>query len=119
MLILLLLCLDLQISDWTPDPETNLLTRKFSYIKQLNGVVKQTKCELVDETMHCDFENYVTMLTTTRTPDVPSGGAFSVKTKTCITWAGVASSRVLVTTQVDWNGRSFIKCKLINICELP
>ena len=75
--------IDLQISDWVPDPETNLLSRKFSYIKTLNGVVKQTKCELIDETIHCDFDDYITMFMTTRTPDVPSGNAFSVKTRTC------------------------------------
>ncbi|KAH8110583.1 hypothetical protein DFH11DRAFT_1619082 [Phellopilus nigrolimitatus] len=104
---------DLQISDWCPDPETNLLSRKFSYIKILNGVVKQTKCELLDETLYCDFDDYICTLTTTRTPDVPSGGAFAVKTRTCIMWASPVTTKVIVTTQVDWTGRSFIK-SLIN-----
>jgi hypothetical protein len=49
------------------------------------------------------------MLTTTKTPDVPSGGVFSVKTKTCLTWAGGSSTKVLVTTQVDWTGKSWVK----------
>lgn len=82
-----------------------------SYIKRLGGSIgpKQTKCEIRDETLHCDFDEYVTMLTTTRTPDVPSGGVFSVKTRTCITWASSASSRIVVTSQVEWTGRSFIK----------
>lgn len=82
-----------------------------SYIKPLNGSIgpKSTKCEIRDETLHCDFDDYVVMLTTTRTPDVPSGGVFSVKTKTCITWASAVTTRVLVTSQVEWTGRSFIK----------
>lgn len=82
-----------------------------SYIKPLPGGFgpKQTKCELQDETVHVDFDNYVSMVTTTRTPDVPSGGSFSVKTRTCLMWAGASSTRVLVTCQVDWTGRSFIK----------
>ncbi|KAL5519424.1 hypothetical protein ACEPAH_1107 [Sanghuangporus vaninii] len=100
---------DLQISDWEPDPETKLLSRKFSYIKILNGVVKQTKCELLDETVHCDFDDYISTVTTTRTPDVPSGSVFAIKTRTCIMWANAATTRVIVTTQVDWTGRSFIR----------
>ncbi|PPQ79364.1 hypothetical protein CVT25_002634 [Psilocybe cyanescens] len=104
--------LDIQMSDWSPVvPGSKLLTRNFSYIKPLNGSLgpKQTKCELKDEMVYCDFDQYVSTVTTTRTPDVPSGGVFSVKTRTCVTWAGPISTRVLVTTQVEWTGRSFIK----------
>ncbi|KAH8094693.1 hypothetical protein BXZ70DRAFT_947114 [Cristinia sonorae] len=104
--------IDIQISDWMPLPENpTLLTRNMSYIKPLTGAVgpRQTKCELRDELSHLDFDDYVTMLTTTRTPDVPSGGVFSVKTRTCITWASSMTTKVIVTTQVEWTGRSFIK----------
>lgn len=104
--------IDIQISDWMPLPNNGqLLARNMSYIKPLSGSIgpKQTKCELRDETMHCNFDDYVTMMTTTRTPDVPSGGVFSVKTRTCITWASSISTRILVTTMVEWTGRSFIK----------
>ncbi|TFK89835.1 hypothetical protein K466DRAFT_574562 [Polyporus arcularius HHB13444] len=103
--------LDIQISDWTPTEEPRLLSRNMTYIKPLNGSIgpKQTRCELRDETITLDFDNYVSMLTTTRTPEVPSGSVFSVKTRTCITWASSLSSKVLVTTQVEWTGRSFIK----------
>jgi len=84
-----------------------------SYIKPLNASIgpKQTKCELSDEIVFCDFDDYVSTLTTTRTPDVPSGNVFSVKTRTCIVWASNVSSRVVVTTQVEWTGRSFIRGK--------
>ena len=110
--------IDIQISDWMPLPENNaLLARNMSYIKPLNGSIgpKSTKCELRDECAHCDFDDYVSMITTTKTPDVPSGGVFSVKTRTCITWASSVSSRILVTTQVEWTGRSFIKGELMRI----
>lgn len=82
-----------------------------SYIKPLYASLgpKQTKCEIRDETTHCDFEDYVVTITTTRTPEVPSGGVFSVKTRTCIMWASAASTKIIVTTQVEWTGRSFIK----------
>lgn len=103
---------DIQMSDWAPvTPGSHLLTRNFSYIKPLNGALgpKSTKCELKDEMVYADFNNYASTVTTTRTPDVPSGGVFSVKTRTCITWASAISSRIVVTTQVEWTGRSFIK----------
>ena len=103
---------DIQISDWMPSADNaKLLSRMMSYIKPLSGSIgpKQTKCELRDETVYCDFDDYVVMLTTTRTPEVPSGGVFSVKTRTCITWASSISTKVIVTTQVEWTGRSFIK----------
>jgi len=90
-----------------------------SYIKPLNASLgpRQTKCELTDEIVHCDFDDYASTLTTTRTPDVPSGNVFSVKTKTCIMWASNVSSRVIVTTQVEWTGRSFIKGEFAVLCE--
>jgi len=82
-----------------------------SYIKPLGGSIgpKSTKCEIRDETVHSDIDDYISTVTTTRTPDVPSGGVFSVKTRSCIMWASSGSSRVIVTSQVEWTGRSFIK----------
>ncbi|KAG8870950.1 hypothetical protein FRB97_009220 [Tulasnella sp. 331] len=109
----------IQISDWAPLTDgSHLLSRNMSYIKPLNGAVgpKQTKCELRDETVHVDFDDYVTLLTTTRTPDVPSGGSFAIKTRTCITWAGPASSKVVITTAVEWSGRSFLKSIIDKSC---
>lgn len=103
---------DIQMSDWAPVPgDQNFLARNMSYIKPLNGSIgpRSTKCEIHDETAHCDFDDYIAMVTTTRTPNVPSGSVFSVKTRTCITWASTASSRVVVTSQVEWTGRSFIR----------
>ncbi|KAI0253258.1 hypothetical protein BJV78DRAFT_1360328 [Lactifluus subvellereus] len=104
---------DIQIlSDWAPSPgNQGCLARTMSYIKPLGGVIglKSAKCEIRNETVHRDFDDYVATVTTTRTPDVPSGGVFNVKTRTCITWASSASSRVVVTSQVEWTGRSWIR----------
>ncbi|KAJ7033103.1 GRAM-domain-containing protein [Mycena alexandri] len=103
---------DIQVSDWAPTTTgSKLLARDLSYIKPLYGSFgpKQTKCESRDETLHLDFEEYISIVTTTRTPAVPSGGVFSVKTRTCITWASPLSTKVVVTTQIDWTGRSLIK----------
>ncbi|OAX35402.1 hypothetical protein K503DRAFT_868295 [Rhizopogon vinicolor AM-OR11-026] len=104
--------MDVQISDWSPiGDNSKLLARNMSYIKPLNNSVgpRQTKCEIHDEALYCDFDDNIVMLTTTKTPDVPSGSVFSVKTKTCVMWASAISTRVIVTTQVEWTGRSFIK----------
>lgn len=105
-------CSDIQISDWTPSSvDPKLLSRNMSYIKPLSGSFgpKQTKCELRDETVHLDYEDFVSTVTTTRTPDVPSGGVFAVKTRTCIMWASSNATRVIVTSAIEWSGRSFIK----------
>ena len=89
------------------------MQRNMSYIKPLNNSVgpRQTKCEIADEALHCDFDDHVVMLTSTKTPDVPSGGVFIVRTRTCLMWAGSITTRVIVTTHVEWTGRSFIKGK--------
>lgn len=112
---------DIESSDWKPSEETKHLSRSTSYIKPLNGSIgpKQTKCHIVDEQIHCDYDDYIVMLTTTKTPDVPSGGVFSVKTRTCLTWAGGGSTRVLVTTQVEWTGKSWVKgeCSLAMLLD--
>jgi len=89
----------------------SLQHRTLTYIKPLNGSIgpKQTKCNLTDEQEHCDFNDYVSVVTTTRTPDVPSGGVFSVKTRSCLTWAVGGGTKVLVTTSVEWTGKSWVK----------
>ncbi|KIM31710.1 hypothetical protein M408DRAFT_327164 [Serendipita vermifera MAFF 305830] len=104
--------MDIQTSDWQPSPENNnLLSRHMSYIKPLSGGFgpKQTKCELRDENQHIDFNEYASTITTTRTPDVPSGSVFAVKTRTCVMWAGSTTTKVIVTFTVEWTGKSFVK----------
>ncbi|KAJ9104253.1 hypothetical protein QFC19_004070 [Naganishia cerealis] len=104
--------MDIQMGDWTPrSAGSDLLKRQMSYIKPLNGSIgpKQTKCDISDENEHVDYDQYVCNITTTRTPDVPSGNAFSVKTRTCLMWNGANSTKVVVTTKVEFTARSFIK----------
>jgi len=70
-----------------------------SYIKPLRGNAsfKPMKWEIRVETMHCDFDDFVSTVMTMRTPYIPSGGVFSFKTWTCTTWASSAYSQVAVT----------------------
>ncbi|CAO1621374.1 unnamed protein product [Jaminaea pallidilutea] len=102
--------MDLQVGPWKGDGD--LKKREFSYIKPLAGGFgpKQTKCVITDEKQHVDFDKYITVLTTTRTPDVPSGGSFSVKTRTCFTWNGNGNvTKVFVTCATDWTARSMLR----------
>ncbi|RUS19832.1 hypothetical protein BC937DRAFT_86840 [Endogone sp. FLAS-F59071] len=125
---------EVEIGTWAQNGNGNLV-RLSSYIKYLNNSLgtlvqsiisrffpsrhriykmcrtcpRSTKCHLREECLHRDFDRYVTHLTTTQTPDVPSGSSFSVKTRTCIMWAGSGESRVVVTFVTEWTKSSWLK----------
>ncbi|TIB00642.1 hypothetical protein E3P96_02595 [Wallemia ichthyophaga] len=102
---------EIQISDWQPKADSSKLSRTITYIKPLTVGVgpKSTKCVLDDENEHVDFDDHVLVLTSTRTPEVPSGNSFVVRTRTAISWATNNNSHVIVSTKVEWTGRSFLK----------
>ncbi|KAI9312932.1 GRAM domain-containing protein [Dichotomocladium elegans] len=111
---------DLVIGDWQKGDGSVLLARDVSYIKPLNGSIgglpaicgfrpKSTKCLLTEEILHLDLSDSITQMTTTRTPDVPSGGSFCIKTRTCLMWAGFGQTRMLVTVLVDFQKSSWLK----------
>lgn len=64
--------------------------------------------------IHLDVNNYVSQMTVTQTPDVPSGGSFHVKTRTCISYVAQRQVRVLVTVLVEFTKSSWLKCKRID-----
>lgn len=105
--------LDVEVGPWGSDVTQQGATaaRKLTYVKPLSGPVgpKQTKCQITDEQLHLDFDKYCTVLTITRTPDVPSGHNFAVHTRTCLTWAEHGHTRLLVTCDVEWSGRSMLR----------
>ncbi|KAI8344436.1 hypothetical protein BC941DRAFT_408637 [Chlamydoabsidia padenii] len=102
---------EVEIGEWSISEETKKQVRKASYIKQLNGSIgpKQTQCLQTEEVIHSDMAESMTVLTTTQTPDVPYGATFSVKTRTCMTWAGYGKVRILVTVLVDFTKSSWLK----------
>jgi hypothetical protein len=85
--------------------------RQVSYTKALNNSVgpKQTKCNITEQIQTEDFNSFCVALTTTMTPDVPSGSSFQVMTKYCMMWAGGTSTRVLITCTIEWSKSSWIK----------
>ncbi|KAK4510024.1 uncharacterized protein ATC70_006193 [Mucor velutinosus] len=102
---------ELEMGEWKKGEGNVEFVRELSYIKPLGGAIgpKQTKCYITQEVLHQDTQKYVTVLATTSTPDVPSGGSFSCKTRTCFTWAGKGKVRVLVTVQVEFTKSSWLK----------
>ncbi|CAO3567611.1 unnamed protein product [Mortierella alpina] len=102
---------DVQEESWKDAPDGQSSTKVTRYIKWLGMPIgpKTTKAILTDLCEYKNFEEYVTTVTTTSTPDVPSGGSFSTKVRTCITWAGPSQVHVLVTGAVEFTKSSWIK----------
>ncbi|KAF9083309.1 hypothetical protein BGX23_011584 [Mortierella sp. AD031] len=86
-------------------------TKITKYTKWLGMPIgpKTTKAILTDVCEYKNFDEYVTTVTTTSTPDVPSGGSFTTKCRTCITWAGPNQVQVVVTGAVEFTKSSWIK----------
>jgi hypothetical protein len=70
---------------------------------------KQTKCNITEQVQVQDFNSSCVALTTTTTPDVPSGSSFQVMTKYCMMWAGGSTTRILITCTIEWSKSSWIK----------
>lgn len=83
----------------------------YSYIKPLNAPVgpKQTKCIVTCTMETFDLEKSVTVNCSTATPDVPSGGVFTTKTKYCMMWGPNNSTRLIANCTVEWTGKSWLK----------
>lgn len=110
--------LECEVGEWKPCQDSaaagskeEVQERTLSFIKPINAPVgpKSTQCLIREKNCHYDLRRYTTHVSTTQTPDVPSGGSFSVATRTCLTWAGGWQTRLHVTCQVDWSGRSFLR----------
>jgi hypothetical protein len=85
--------------------------RKYSYIKPLSGSIgpKQTKCISTENLDFLDLEKAVLVTLSTQTPDVPSGNVFATKTKYLFTWAASNQTRFLMTCNIEWTGKSWLK----------
>jgi hypothetical protein len=104
-------CTELQLEDDKKGLTNENRTRTYSYIKPLNGAIgpRQTKCISTENLDLLDLEKAVLVTLTTQTPDVPSGNAFSVKTKYLFTWAPGNATRFYMTCTIEWTGKSWIK----------
>lgn len=85
--------------------------RNFNYIKPLNGPVgpKQTKCNSTEKIIKWDIESYVEVITTTSTPDVPSGSSFTTLTRAVLSWDANNHTQIRLGTWLNWTGKSWLK----------
>lgn len=86
-------------------------TRSYNYIKPLGGSIgpRQTKTITNEELDFFDLQRAVTVTCSTQTPDVPSGGAFVVKTRYCLTWAAANQTRLQMNCAIEWSAKSWLK----------
>lgn len=93
-----------------PD-EPKKLHRTYCYKKALGYSIgpKSTTCQVEEIIEHLNFNEYIQVTTTTRTPDVPLGNAFCVKTRFRFTWAKDNKTNLQMSYFIEWTGRSWIK----------
>ncbi|KAJ2814062.1 hypothetical protein H4S07_000171 [Coemansia furcata] len=111
--------LDVKTEGWVPDPNNaDLETCIYSYEKPL-GFSIGPKSTLVEDTFRVtvrDFGRVVVVDQVVRTPNVPSGTAFFVKIRHCLTWAAGPGSQppggwshYRMTFELEWVRSSWIK----------
>lgn len=85
--------------------------RDYSYIKPTPGAIgpSKTRCLITETTEHMDLDDYVQVLQTTRTPDIPSGNSFHVRTIYLLSWASNCETKLKVYVSIEWTGKSLIK----------
>lgn len=106
----------LKNTDVTKDTITALSTngqkeREYSYIKPLNAPIgpKQTKCNITETLIFHDLKKYVFVEQITKTPDVPLGNSFKIRTKQFLSWGPNNTTHISVFTSVEWSAKSWIK----------
>jgi len=102
---------DLQMEDDKRGLGEDAKTFSYSFVKPLYGAIgpKQTRCLVTYNLDQFDLEKAVSVTASTQTPDVPSGGVFVTKTKYCLTWGPANSTRFVMSTAVEWSGKSWLK----------
>lgn len=104
-------CTELVLDDDKKGLNSEIKSRQYTYIKPLGGSIgpRQTKCITTENLDFFDLEKAVTITCTTQTPDVPSGNAFSTKTRYCLTWAPGNATRLQMNCTIEWTAKSWLK----------
>ena len=104
-----------EISDYDQfhpmEDDPTRLERNYTYRRALDYSIgpKSTKCEVSEVVEHLNLTDYIVVVTSTKTPDVPLGHAFSVKTRYVFTWGENNKTKLCMTYYIDWVGSSWIK----------
>ncbi|RLV87931.1 Membrane-anchored lipid-binding protein LAM5 [Meyerozyma sp. JA9] len=87
------------------------LQRHYTYRKALGFSIgpKSTMCEVSETIEHMNLAEYVSVVSRTVTPDVPSGNSFSVMTRYIFCWGENNTTKVYISFFIQWSGRSWIK----------
>ncbi|QLL31821.1 hypothetical protein HG536_0B06890 [Torulaspora globosa] len=93
--------------------------REFTYAKGLHFPVgpKSTRCVVQETILHLDYTDYINVLNITKTPDVPSGGSFSTRTRYMLRWASETTSILQISYWVEWTASSWIKSMVESSCK--
>jgi hypothetical protein len=104
-------CTEIAFEDDKKGLNSDIKSRQYSYIKPLGGSIgpKQTKCITTENLDFFDLDKSVSVTCTTQTPDVPSGSAFSTKTRYCLSWATGNQTRLQMNCTVEWTAKSWLK----------
>lgn len=104
-------CTELVLEDDKKGLNNEIKSRQYTYIKPLGGSIgpRQTKCITTENLDFFDLEKAVTVTCTTQTPDVPSGNAFSTKTRYCLSWAPGNATRLQMNCTIEWTAKSWLK----------
>lgn len=87
------------------------LQRTMTYRKQLGFSIgpKSTRCEAKETIKKLDFNDYVEVVASTATPDVPLGTSFIVRNIHYFSWGPNNKTNLRIEFYVDWIGSSWIK----------
>lgn len=85
--------------------------REYVYTKPISGSIgpSKTRCEITETLDNFNLEKYVKVTQSSKTPDIPSGNSFVVKTIYLFSWAENNNTKLQVYTYVDWSSKSWIK----------
>ncbi|KAL6949975.1 hypothetical protein ACO0QE_000644 [Hanseniaspora vineae] len=86
-------------------------TREYSYTKPISGSIgpSKTSCSITETIKYCDFENYCQVDQISKTPDIPSGSSFQVRSRLFLTWGSKNKTKITVIVSVEWSKKSWIK----------
>lgn len=107
-----------QVSEYGPYIEGH---RQYTYVKKLGYSIgpQSTKCE-VEQTIVKYDNDCIEWVSTTKTPNVPSGNLFQVKNRFLFYWqSGYKSNgcKMRISYWIEWNGKSWLKSVIEKSCK--
>lgn len=85
--------------------------RQYEYVKHLNASIgpRSTRCMCTDTLENLDPNTNITILTATKTPDVPNGDIFTTFTRICMVCIEKDRTKIRVSSWLEWEGKSWLR----------